>query len=40
MNNLDFKLSPWLNAVCLLGNLPVSELMVPTFRNLLSVPSS
>ena len=30
-----------LNAVlCLLGNLPASELLVPTFRNFLSVPSS
>ena len=30
-----------LNAVlCLLGNLPASELLVPTFRNLLVVPSS
>ena len=30
-----------LNAVlCLLGNLRASELLVPTFRNLLAVPSS
>ena len=30
-----------LNAVlCLLGNLPASELLVPTFRNLLAVPFS
>ena len=32
---------PVFNAVlCLLGNLPASELLVPTFRHLLSVPSS
>ena len=30
-----------LNAVlCLLGNLPASKRLVPTLRNLLSVPSS
>ena len=30
-----------LNAVlCLSGNLPASELLVPTFQNLLAVPSS
>ena len=30
-----------LNAIlCLLGNLPASELLMPTFRNLLAIPSS
>ena len=34
----------WINkrnaVLCLLGNLPASELLVPTFRNLPAVPSS
>ena len=38
---LDFKLSSWLNAIlCLLGNLPASELLLPTFWNSLSILSS
>ena len=43
--NLDFKLSRVLNAVLcfFLGggcNLPASVFLVPTFRNLVAVPSS
>ena len=39
--NLDFKLSPCVQRpIVFFGNLTASELLVPTFRNFLSVPSS
>ena len=39
--DLDFKLSPCVECrIVFLGNLPASGLLVPTFRNFLSVPSS
>ena len=40
-NTIFDKLTSIFNAVlCLLGNLPASEILVPKFRNLLAIPSS